>query len=278
MPSPLSALFQPPVGYWRAVRARLILGAGLLAAGLALSGQALDRQSSLALQGALIGRPEAWSLLTWSALGISSLLLVACLSDREPRRVAALLVAMLLGGLVVHALKRTLGVDRPLAVFGPDHPVFQVIGESLRKGSMPSGHTVTAWTVAGLMTLAQTTTAPPWRHTWWLLAALQGLSRVVVGAHWPSDVLAGAGIGLLLAPGVWALAVTHRLGRWLERASVRPWVGGLLPVLALLLCLLDLGSPLPDAFAAAVLALGLFGALRWSRPGAARTLSDSDPS
>ncbi|MCH8181505.1 MAG: phosphatase PAP2 family protein [Proteobacteria bacterium] len=272
MPSPPPHPSLPPVGPWRAAWVRLVLGGVLLAAGLALSGQSLDRQWCLATQGALGGWPATWSLLTWSALGICSLLLVACLSDREPRRVAALLVAMLLGGLVVHAIKRSLGVDRPLAVFGADHPVFQVIGEPLRKGSMPSGHTVTAWTVAGLMTLSQAATTSPWRHAWWLLAALQGLSRVVVGAHWPSDVLAGAGIGLLLAPCVWALGATQRLGRWLDRAAVRPWVGGLLPVLALLLCLLDLGSPLPDAFAAAVLGLGLFGALRWSRPPAGRPL------
>lgn len=268
MPSPLPPPSAPHVAAWRSAAPRLaprfVLGIALLASGLALSGQPLDRQWCLDLQQALSGCPTAWSLLTWSALGISSLLWVACLSDDEPRRVAGLLVAMVLGGLAVHAIKRTLQVDRPLAVFGPDHPLFHVIGEPLRKGSMPSGHTATAWTVAGLMTLSQAR-ASVWRHGWWLLAALQGLSRVAVGAHWPSDVLAGAGVGLMLAPLVWSMGLTHGLGRWLQRPSVRPWVGGLLPVLALLLCLLDLGSPLPAWWCLAVLLLGLHGALRWSR-------------
>ena len=248
----------------------MALGGLLLIAGLALSGQALDRAWALALQMALGGWPTTWSLLTWSALGICSLLLVSSLSAEEPRRVAALLVAMVLGGLVVHVIKRTLQVDRPLAVFGPDHPVFHVIGEHLRKGSMPSGHTTTAFTVAGLMTLSLRSAARrplTWAVCagWWLLAALQGLSRVVVGAHWPSDVLAGAGLGLILAPVVWQLGVTQRLALGLSRASVRPWVAGALPVLAVLLCLLDLGTPLPLAWCMAVVTLGLLGAWRWGR-------------
>lgn len=265
---------------WRAQAPRLVLGALLLTAGLSLSGSVLDRAWCLALQQSLGGWPTTWSLLTWSALGICSLLLVTCLSDGEPRRVASLLVAMVLGGLVVHAIKRSLQVDRPLAVFGPDHPVFHVIGEHLRKGSMPSGHTTTAFTVAGLMTLSvrdavrlggmlptqlqRFVSAAVWTG-WWLLAGLQGLSRVVVGAHWPSDVVAGAGLGLILAPLVWQLGVTQRLAQGLSRASVRPWVGGAVPVLAVLLCLLDLGTPLPAAWCAAVGGLGLLGAWRWGR-------------
>lgn len=260
----------------RAQALRLGLGAALLGAGLWLSGTALDHTWCLALQQALAPWPTAWSLLTWSALGVCALLLVACLSADEPRRVAGLLVAMVLGGLLVHLLKRTLQVDRPLAFFGPDHPVFLVIGEPLRKGSMPSGHTTTAFTMAGLMTLslrAAADRAPglprllQWLSSsaWWLLASLQGLSRVVVGAHWPSDVLAGAGLGLCLAPIVWQLGMTQRLARVLMRPAVRPWVGGALPVLAVLLSLLDLGASLPLAWCFGVVSLGVFGAWRWSQ-------------
>lgn len=242
---------------------RLLLGTLFLGSGLWLSGSPLDHAWCLAVQHPLAAWPTLWSLLTWSALGICALLLVTCLSDDDPRRVSALLVAMVLGGLVVHALKRSLQVDRPLAFFGPDHPVFHVIGEHLRKGSMPSGHTTTAFTVAGLMTLSLRPGVLS--IAWWALAALQGLSRVVVGAHWPSDVLAGAGLGLCLAPLVWRLGVTQRFGELLSRPTVRPWVAGTLPVLAVLLCLLDLGSPLPVTWCFAVVTLGLLGAWRWSR-------------
>jgi len=270
-PSHLPSATQAP---WRVHPVRFALGAASMASGFALSGLAMDRAWSLALQQALGSWPVAWGLLTWSALGACALLMVASLSAEEPRRVAALLVAMVLGGLVVHALKRTLQVERPLAVFGPDHPVFRVIGEQLRMGSMPSGHTTTAFTVAGLMTLGL---RPLWASpghriaavcmacAWWCLAALQGVSRVVVGAHWPSDVLAGAGVGLCLAPLVWHLGLTQRLGQRLAQHEARPWVAGILPVWAVLLCLLDLGTPLPTAWCAAVVGLGLLGAWRWGR-------------
>mgnify|MGYP003333878985 CR=1 FL=1 len=244
---------------------RIVLGGMFLGAGFWLSGTVQDHAWCLALQLSLAAWPTLWSLLTWSALGICALLLVTCLSDDDPRRVSALLVAMVLGGLVVHTLKRALHVDRPLAFFGPDHPVFHVIGEHLRKGSMPSGHTTTAFTMAGLMTLSLRL---GWASiAWWALAALQGLSRVVVGAHWPSDVLAGAGLGLCLAPLVWQLGVTRRFGGVLALPAVRPWIAGFLPVLALLLCLLDLGTPLPLPWCVGVVLLGLWGACRWGRCG-----------
>ena len=262
-PSPATPLAPDAFGLW--VVPRCALGAALLCLGLAWSGRESDRALLLALQQLSPDWALAWSLLTWSALGIASLLWLTALSSREPRRVAGILIAMLLGGIVVHAIKRSLGVDRPLAVFGADHPLFQVIGEPLRRGSMPSGHTTTAWTVAGLMTLSSARGAI-WRHGWWLLAAAQGLSRVMVGAHWPSDVLAGAGVGLILAPTVWCLGWTQRLGHWLDQPRVRPWVGGALPVLALLLCLLDLGTPLPLASCALLISLGLYGMWRWSSP------------
>lgn len=275
-----------PGDAWQALSPRLVLGMVLMGMGFWLSGSALDRVWCLGLQASLSGWPTAWSLLSWSALGVCSLLWLTCLSDQHPRRVASMLLAMVMGGLVVHALKRGLQIDRPLAVFGPDHPVFQVIGEHLRKGSMPSGHTTTAWTIAGLMTLSQHAAADcgsagqRWLRrlalsAWWLLAALQGLSRVVVGAHWPSDVIAGAGLGLCLAPIVWRLGWSQRLGAWLGRTTVRPWVAGVLPVLAVLLCLIDLGSPLPAAWCAGVVALGGWGAWRWAQ---ARTPPPLPPS
>lgn len=240
------------------------VAAGLLAvfAGAWLAGRPLDREWSLALNSGLSGWPTFWSFLTWSGLGACGFLLLCACSSSEPRRVAGLLVALVIGGLLVHVLKRTLQIERPLAVFGAEHPVFSVIGESLHKGSMPSGHSATAWAVAGLLVLSESR-ASVWRHLWWVLATCQAVSRIVVGAHWPSDVLVGSGMGVMLAPVVWRLGVTGRLSQWLHRPEARLFMAGSLPVWGLVLCLSDLGWPLPAWAISGVMALSLWGAWRW---------------
>ncbi len=57
--------------------------------------------------------------------------------------------------------------------------------------SFPSGHATTAFALAALLALLY----PRWAAGFLALAALIGLSRVVLGAHFPSDVLAGAALG-----------------------------------------------------------------------------------
>ncbi|MDR2685939.1 MAG: phosphatase PAP2 family protein [Rickettsiales bacterium] len=62
-------------------------------------------------------------------------------------------------------------------------------------GSMPSTHasaTFAALVAIGLM-------FPATKKFMWAFACLLGLSRIIVGAHFPSDVLFGAFIGLLVA-------------------------------------------------------------------------------
>jgi membrane-associated phospholipid phosphatase len=71
--------------------------------------------------------------------------------------------------------------------------------------SMPSGHAATSAAFAGAIWLALP--AGPWRRTLGTLALLYaatvGLSRVVLGVHWSSDVIAGwsegAGIACIVA-------------------------------------------------------------------------------
>ena len=61
--------------------------------------------------------------------------------------------------------------------------------------SFPSGHACVATTVA---TVLATHTAAPGRRAWWsVLAGWVVLTRVYVGVHYPTDVLGGAGMGLV---------------------------------------------------------------------------------
>ena len=61
--------------------------------------------------------------------------------------------------------------------------------------SMPSGHTTICF--AGLVMVGML--APKYKALTWTLAIVIGLSRVAIGAHWPSDVILGAFIGMAIA-------------------------------------------------------------------------------
>ena len=62
--------------------------------------------------------------------------------------------------------------------------------------SMPSGHTIRSF--ASAMFLHPLVNNGKSRLLIWMLASLIGLSRIFVGVHYPSDVLAGALIGCII--------------------------------------------------------------------------------
>ena len=95
-------------------------------------------------------------------------------------------------GIFSQILKHLFGRARPqlIDIVGPFH--FDVFSISSRLASFPSGHTVTAFAAA--LTLGWFT--PRWRWPLLAVAALVGVSRVAVGAHYPSDVIAGALLGV----------------------------------------------------------------------------------
>ncbi len=97
-------------------------------------------------------------------------------------------------GLTAQALKRAIPRLRPSnlpdAIVAPDERIFH--------NSFPSGHTATAFALAFWVFLAtRGTRYRIWGYTALLLAGLVGLSRIYRGVHYPSDVLAGALIGVL---------------------------------------------------------------------------------
>jgi len=127
------------------------------------------------------------------------------LARQRPDVVLAAIVAALVATLLSHGVKDWLDVPRPPAVLGE---TAHVVGNSLRRGSFPSGHTTTAFTLIAVFAAYLRSNAV--LAVLLLLAGLVGVSRIAVGVHWPLDVCGGAFLGWISGlAGVW---IGQRLG------------------------------------------------------------------
>jgi len=100
-----------------------------------------------------------------------------------------LFLSLLLSSIVLHILKEGINRPRPLSLY----PQIEVIGPPLKRASFPSGHSQVAFCVATVLVFF----FPEWRLRFviYILAGLVGISRIYLGVHFPSDVLAGGILG-----------------------------------------------------------------------------------
>jgi membrane-associated phospholipid phosphatase len=121
------------------------------------------------------------------ALGETALL------QRIAQTALAFLASLVAGSLILHALKIALGRRRPRdelehGLFG-----FRPWRFELQYDSFPSGHALTIFCVA--VTLSDV--LPQFALLWFAIALYLAATRALLNAHFLSDVLVGAGIGLL---------------------------------------------------------------------------------
>ena len=136
-----------------------------------------------------------WEKLTFIGDTLVALSICLMLAYRFPQLVFALLIAALAGTFLTHGMKDYFNATRP-GGFYPTNEFFW-LGELYKKCSFPSGHTLTAFTLAGL--LCRCVERVRIKKIILSIAVVVGLSRVVVGAHWPIDVCVGAAGGLFCA-------------------------------------------------------------------------------
>lgn len=121
------------------------------------------------------------------------------------RHLLWMIAALLLGASMVQAIKHVYSRPRPLTEFAEslaDGDVrINVVGRPLRHHSFPSGHTQAAASVLTYLALLY----PQYVFWWYSGIALAALSRVYMGVHFPSDVLAGILLGSFSAVAVWRL-------------------------------------------------------------------------
>ena len=123
---------------------------------------------------------------------LSIAIVVALLFARRRFEALLLAVSVISGGIVVYILKALVGRARP-ALWDT---------EWYWGSSFPSGHTLVVAAFAAAATIGVTRIWPRRRIVAMLIAAVWvfsvAISRLVLGVHWPTDVLAAACIGAFL--------------------------------------------------------------------------------
>ncbi len=122
-------------------------------------------------------------------------------------RVGFVFLAVGAPGLFVAIVKRFIGRARPYVDHGP-HPFEFHPFSSAAYASMPSGHATTVFSIL----VALGSLWPRGRTVLWIYAVAILVSRVVVSAHYPSDVVAGAVVGTVGALLVRRWFALRRLG------------------------------------------------------------------
>ena len=104
-----------------------------------------------------------------------------------------LFLAVAGSGILVLSLKQLAGRARPKHLETLGYDFFDPLRFESSFTSLPSGHSVTIAAVATVLALR----FPKFISGWIILALAIGTSRVMVGAHYPSDVIMGLTIGML---------------------------------------------------------------------------------
>ena len=209
---------------------------------------------SASIGGDLRRELHAWQQFGAAGSIVFTSIVVLALDRTRARRLLDLYLSVAIAGVICTTMKMGLGRPRPRPEFedpftflGPIgvYPVRQADGSmrlvhawegvlglgqrGLRAGnelwSMPSSHTLYAAVLAVFLGVMY----PRLRWLWIALALLVGLCRLIFDAHWPTDVIAGACVGLGVAWTVHARWAGVRLLDWLWRKIVNPAATPALP-------------------------------------------------
>jgi undecaprenyl-diphosphatase len=203
---------------------RLIVVRSVLLLGLMMISYTLiDRPLSLLCRSL---HPDMMQAFQWiTELGVSTgyligFALLAVFSQfvrRRPvasRRSLFIFASIALSGILINLIKPLVGRLRPKLLFEADLYGFEPFRIGYEYNSFPSGHATTVFALAAALAIL----IPRWRLPLFGFAAVVGLSRIIVGAHYLSDVMGGAYVGVMT---VFLLAALCRRRGWVDfpRAS-----------------------------------------------------------
>ena len=122
----------------------------------------------------------------------------------------AFLASLAVASVILHATKILLGRRRPRDELELNLYGFRPLTFNLASDSFPSGHALTIFCVAVVLTAATPLLAP----LWFAIATYLALTRALLNSHYLSDVLVGAAVGLLC---------TREVLVYVFPSLMRPW-------------------------------------------------------
>ncbi len=153
-------------------------------------------------------------MLGFTYIGQPTALLIVCfglgiwLLVRGQRSQATILVIAAAGGIVLNHLLKIL--------FGRARPMLWERVVDVGQYSFPSGHAMISLVIFGMSGYLLASKFPQWRvgiiSLTLVLVTGVGLSRLYLGVHWPTDIMAGYAAGL-----VWLVTCIFSLQVWEER-------------------------------------------------------------
>ena len=152
----------------------------------------LDRITHLAKAAHWLAAAVAVLVLSWGWLRLFGTNATAKLVEQCA---LAFIASLALGSVVLHGTKLILGRRRPRDELDMGAYGFVLFRFDREWNSFPSGHALTIMCVAVLASALW----PQWAALWFAVALGLGLTRALLNAHFLSDVLVGAGVGLVSA-------------------------------------------------------------------------------
>jgi len=196
-----------------------------------------------------------WAWLTFVGNGWGVFAIAFPLLLLAPRVLTAGIVAGAISAIVSTSLKNYFDIPRPAGVL--EAGSFYRLGEPLLQKSFPSGHTLTAFAVATALYFSCDKDKRKPMLLLFVVAALVGLSRSAVGAHWLTDVFGGAGFGIWcgILGALLANSIPERYfalkGAWLRLVAI----GGVTAIYAHLTQIMDHELNLPLQYASIAILL-----------------------
>ncbi len=149
-------------------------------------------------------KPEADGVIGWSnwigdGLFVMAIGLIFCLLNRHRKMGIAIIISYAISGALAQILKRIILSPRPEAFFKNQmyRDMLTQSGNANLFHSFPSGHTTSAFALATI--LAFYFPKIHWQIGLLLMALLAGFSRIYLGQHFLTDVMAGMVLGTSVA-------------------------------------------------------------------------------